>query len=39
GVSEGQVQLWKLNPDNQQIVAMRKEFVVALTAACNAGRS
>ncbi|KAA6389148.1 MAG: hypothetical protein EZS28_015323 [Streblomastix strix] len=39
GVSEGQIQLWKLNPDNQQIVAMRKEYVVALTAVCNAGRS
>ncbi|KAA6374150.1 MAG: hypothetical protein EZS28_030324 [Streblomastix strix] len=39
GVSKGQVCLWKLNCDNQQIVATRKEYVVALTAGCNAGRS
>ncbi|KAA6330325.1 MAG: hypothetical protein EZS28_053513, partial [Streblomastix strix] len=39
GVSEGQVCLWKLNRDNQQIVATRKEYVVALTAVHNEGRS
>ncbi|KAA6390230.1 MAG: hypothetical protein EZS28_014239 [Streblomastix strix] len=39
GVSEGQICLWKFNRDNQQIVATRKEYVVALTAVCNAGRS
>ncbi|KAA6387623.1 MAG: hypothetical protein EZS28_016850 [Streblomastix strix] len=39
GVSEGQVRLWKVSLDSQQIVAMRKKYLVALTAVCNAGRS